>query len=184
MKFRKNGSYRSLVLFLALFAAAAAGFCQAQETLPFRINRISDRVIILMPGQYANPAVTTVIVTDEGLIRYPFTDGNYGPPEGLPPAVNSPTGVAHGYIAPDSSFLVFDASNRPGSQGGEGDLYVCFRNPDGTWGDAQNLGDEVNTPGTNFCPSLSPDGKYLFFAMYKDIYWVSTEVILRLKSER
>lgn len=35
--------------------------------------------------------------------------------------------------------------------------------------------------GTNFCPSISPDGKYLFYASYRDIYWVSTEVIHRLK---
>jgi hypothetical protein len=37
------------------------------------------------------------------------------------------------------------------------------------------------TPGTNFCPSLSPDGKYLFFCACRDIYWVSSEVIERLR---
>lgn len=119
-----------------------------------------------------------------GLIRYPFKGGEFGAPERLPSAINAPTSVAHGYIAPDGSFLLFDASNRPGGQGGEGDVYVSFRNPDGTWGEGQNLGDEVNSPGTNFVPSLSPNGKYLFFSMYRDIYWASAEVIHRLKPGR
>jgi glyoxylase-like metal-dependent hydrolase (beta-lactamase superfamily II) len=116
-----------------------------------------------------------------GLIRYPFEDKVYGSPERLPDAINAVSPVDHGFIAPDGSFLIFDASNRPGSQGGEGDLYVSFKNPDGSWGEAQNLGNDINTPGTDFCPSLSPDGKYLFFAAHRDIYWVSAEVIHRLK---
>ena len=64
-----------------------------------------------------------------------------------------------------------------------GDLFVAFRTADGDWGEAYNLGDTVNTPATNFCPSLSPDGKYLFFATYQDIYWVSADVIHRLQPE-
>lgn len=117
----------------------------------------------------------------EGIVRYPFLDGNYGPPEWLGGGVNVPKPGAHGFIAPDESFIVFDSYQRPGGQGGEGDLWVCFKNPDGTWGEAINLGDGVNTPATNFCPSLSPDGKYLFFSTYRDIYWVSAEAIERLR---
>ncbi|MCJ7580627.1 MAG: hypothetical protein MUP98_08840, partial [Candidatus Aminicenantes bacterium] len=144
------------------------------------------------PGMYVSSDQTgDLYMTDisgavqgGGLIRYPFKGGEFGAPERLPSAINAPTSVAHGYIAPDGSFLLFDASNRPGGQGGEGDVYVSFRNPDGTWGEGQNLGDEVNSPGTNFVPSLSPNGKYLFFSMYRDIYWASAEVIHRLKPGR
>ena len=117
----------------------------------------------------------------EGIVRYPFRDGAYGKPEWLGGGVNAPKPGAHGFIAPDESFMVFDSYNRPGGQGGEGDLWVSFRNADGGWGDAVNLGDEVNTPATNFCPSLSPDGKSLFYCTCRDIYWVSAEVIERLR---
>jgi glyoxylase-like metal-dependent hydrolase (beta-lactamase superfamily II) len=117
----------------------------------------------------------------EGIIRYPFKDGGHGEPEWLGGGVNAPKPGAHGFIAPDESFIVFDSYQRPGGQGGEGDLWVCFRNNDGSWGEALNLGDDVNTPATNFCPSLSPDGKYLFFSTCRDIYWVSAEVIGRLQ---
>ena len=91
--------------------------------------------------------------------------------------------TAHAFVAPDESYIVFDAG-RPGGQGGEGDLYVVFRNADGSWSDAVNLGDTINTPGTNFCPMISPDGKYLFYAAGRDIYWVSAEVIEKLKTEK
>jgi Tol biopolymer transport system component len=60
---------------------------------------------------------------------------------------------------------------------------VAFRNDNGSWGEAFNLGDNVNTPGTNFCPALSLDGKFLFFATNRDIYWVSAEVIDRHRPE-
>lgn len=116
-----------------------------------------------------------------GLVMHPRREGAFGPPVRMPAAVNEPTPVAHGFMAPDGGYVVFDTYFRPGGQGGEGDLYVSFKNPDGSWTEARNLGDEVNTPATNFCPSLSPDGKYLFFSTRRDIYWVSAEVIERLR---
>jgi glyoxylase-like metal-dependent hydrolase (beta-lactamase superfamily II)/Tol biopolymer transport system component len=119
-----------------------------------------------------------------GIIRYPFRDGALGQPEKLGGGVNSPKPGAHAFIAPDESFIVFDSYQRPGGQGGEGDLWVCFLNEDGTWGEALNLGDNVNTPATNFCPSISPDRKYLFYSTCRDIYWVSAEVIYRLRPSR
>ncbi len=120
-----------------------------------------------------------------GLVRYPLLpNGGYGAAQKLPGAVNEPVRAAHSFIAPDESYIVFDANSRPGGQGGEGDLYVVFRNGDGTWSDAVNLGDTINTAGTNFCPMVSPDGKYLFYSAGRDIYWVSSEVIHRLRPGR
>ena len=55
------------------------------------------------------------------------------------------------------------ASNRPGGFGVY-DLYISYRQPDGSWGQATNLGPEINALGTSTSwPQLSPDGKYLFF---------------------
>ena len=115
-----------------------------------------------------------------GIIKFVQQNGVYGAAEKAPKVVNEPGMTAHAFVAPDESFIVFDAG-RPGGQGGEGDLYVVFRNNDGSWSDAVNLGDTINTPGTNFCPMVSPDGKYLFYAASRDIYWVSIEAIHRLR---
>ena len=121
-------------------------------------------------------------VAGGGIIKYPLAERRlWSAGESSRAPSTSPAWAAHAFIAPDESYIVFDSDNRPGGQGGEGDLYVVFRNPDGSWSDAFNLGDTINTPGTNFCPMVSPDGKYLFYAASRDIYWVSAEVIHRLR---
>ena len=87
----------------------------------------------------------------------------------------------HAFIAPDESFVLLDARG-PDSLGGS-DLYVAFRRPDASWTPPQNLGAEVNSRFDETCPSLSADGKYLFFSRYdepdgiSDIYWITSTVI-------
>jgi hypothetical protein len=93
--------------------------------------------------------------------------------------VNTPAYEADVFVAADESYIVF-AANRPGGLG-SGDLYVSFRQQDGTWTPSKSLGDKINTDTDDFCPYVSPDGKYLFYASRGDVYWVSAEVILRLR---
>ena len=115
-------------------------------------------------------------------IVYPWVDGRYGVPRRLGGGVNSPVVADHVFIAPDESYILLD-STRPGGQGGEGDLYACFRMPDGSWSEATNLGDTANDPGTNFCPSVSPDGRYIFYTANRDIYWVSAKILEPLRAK-
>ena len=49
------------------------------------------------------------------------------------------------------------------TRGGE-DLYVLFRQSDGSWTEPRNLGRSINTPYQEMTPFLAPDGKTLFFA--------------------
>ncbi len=147
------------------------------------------------PGMYVSAArngnlymtdVAGVVGPDRPAVVYPWTGNGYGAPQRLGGGVNAPAVADHAYIAPDESYIIFDSPQRPGSQGGYGDLYICFRNPDGSWGEAVNFGNAVNGPATNFCPSVSPDGKYIFYGTYRDIYWVSAKVIddLRTKGDK
>jgi hypothetical protein len=99
--------------------------------------------------------------------------GEFVPSTKLSSAVNSTHYEADVFVSPDESYLIF-AANRPGGLG-SGDLHVSFRQPDGTWSTARSL--NINTDTDDFCPYVSPDGKYLFFASRGDIYWVSIEVI-------
>jgi hypothetical protein len=96
----------------------------------------------------------------------------------LPPESEYITGDF--YVSPDESYIVF-YSNLPGNLG-QGDLYVAFQKSDGSWTKPKNLGTAVNTPGYDFAPSISPDGKYLFFARdvgggQGDIYWISAAIV-------
>lgn len=123
---------------------------------------------------------------DLDLYRAPLVDGGYPEVENLGPVINSPAGDDLPYVAPDESYLVF-GSGREGSRGGR-DLYVSFRK-DGGWTEPLSLGPAINSDGFDNYPSVSPDGKYLFFTRRKawvtdedsDIYWVGAGVLDRLR---
>ena len=69
----------------------------------------------------------------------------------------------------------------------DNDIYVYFKEKDGTWTKPINLGSTVNTNFNETCPSITPDGKYLFFGRYNEegglsnFYWVSAEVINKVR---
>ena len=85
---------------------------------------------------------------------------------------NTSGGYAHPGIAPDGSYLLFDVD---GSQ-----LFVSFRRADGTWGDAIDLTEHGFDPMAGGA-YVSPDGKYLFFGLKDDIWWVDSRVIEELR---
>jgi Tol biopolymer transport system component len=74
--------------------------------------------------------------------------------------VNTDSTEYDAFVAPDESYLIF-ASSRPGGRG-DGDLYVSFRDG-GRWSEPVGLGDAINTPAREYCPAISPDGRYFFF---------------------
>ena len=66
------------------------------------------------------------------------------------------------FVSPDGQKLFF-ASNMPGTLGGY-DLFVAPIKKDGTLGTPKNLGENINTSLNENYPSLSKDGRTLFFA--------------------
>jgi outer membrane protein OmpA-like peptidoglycan-associated protein len=63
-------------------------------------------------------------------------------------------------FSPDGTELYF-ASNRPGGFGGI-DLYKATRLANSDFGNAVNLGPNINTPGNELFPRMTPDGKFFF----------------------
>lgn len=121
------------------------------------------------------------------IYRIKFPPGPRRNAEKLGNAINSNATELHPCVAPDERFIVF-YSSRPGHYGTEGgDLYISFKNNDGTWKQAVNLGEQFNKGhlSTSF-PRLSPDGKYFFFLKitsvpwYCEVYWVSVEALKNL----
>lgn len=80
---------------------------------------------------------------------------------------------AHPCIAPDGSYLLFDVD-------GGSYLFVSFRKADGSWGEAIDLTEHGFDPLAGGA-YISPDGKYLFFALNDDIWWVDANVIEELR---
>lgn len=87
----------------------------------------------------------------------------FGAPENLGPAVNS---LGFGDYSPELSLdglTLYFSSSRPGGLG-EGDLYVTTRaSTDDPWGPPQNLGANVNSSYFEGQPSISANGKTLYW---------------------
>ena len=114
------------------------------------------------------------------IYRSRLLGGGYQVPENLGPVINSEHYEGDVFVAPDESYLIIAISGREDSLGG-GDLYVSFHEPNGEWSILKNLGADVNSDKRDFCPMVSPDGKYLFFSSKRagdgDIFWVDARVI-------
>lgn len=114
-----------------------------------------------------------------------FVNGSFQKPEKLPKEINFSMGVAHPYISPDERYIIYDCQDliQVGSknQSLKIQLYINFRNKDGSWTNAKKMGNEINQSGSENCPYVSPDGKYLFFGRSGDIYWVDSKVIENLR---
>ena len=86
----------------------------------------------------------------------------------------------HAFIAPDESFVLIDGRRE---EMASSDIYVAFRNEDGGWTAPVGLGPEVNTEHDETCPTLSHDGRFIFFSRYNEesaisnIYWIGSGVI-------
>lgn len=112
-------------------------------------------------------------------------DGKRQAPKKMGPVVNTGKWTAHPFIAPDESYLIWDSEREGGY--GESDLYISFKQKDGSWGAAINFGDKINTEFEDTFGSVTPDGKYFFFhRTFKgvnkaDIFWVDAQFIETLR---
>ncbi|UCD62844.1 MAG: PD40 domain-containing protein [Candidatus Zixiibacteriota bacterium] len=123
---------------------------------------------------------------ENDLYRTKLVDGVMSVREKLGDSVNTASDEYNCCIAPDESYLVFTSLGWGEGFGG-GDLWICFRKPDGSWSRPKNMGGGINSGAHEYCPAVSPDGKYLFFASNingaDDIFWVDAAIVERLKSE-
>jgi Tol biopolymer transport system component len=138
---------------------------------------------------------TLYYMNAKGIVRSAFIEDRYMEPEPLGSEINSNNYEGPAYVAPDESYLIF-SSFRPGGYGSS-DLYISFREEDGTWSAPKNMGSKINSDGRDRLPFVSSDGKYLFFNSSRvsvlnikpisggagNVYWVDAKIIEELKSK-
>lgn len=105
--------------------------------------------------------------TSYPMISY-LKGGVWTRPEEIP-SLNSPaaklTNNSGFNLSPDGNFIFFSSSR----YGGLGSNDVWYSEKTGnSWSAPKNLLKPVNSPGSEGDPSLSPDGKQLFFVRYSD----------------
>ena len=76
------------------------------------------------------------------------------------------------YISPDESFIIFSIN-----ENGNSSLYYSYRNEKNAWTEPENLGNQINMTRQDFAPSLSADGKFIFYSNNGKLKWVSSDVL-------
>jgi outer membrane protein OmpA-like peptidoglycan-associated protein len=95
-------------------------------------------------------------------VSYRQPNGRWSDPENVGAPVNTTDDEQSPFIHPDGQTLYFMSNGHPGMGGF--DLYLSRRQPDGKWGEPQNLGYPINTEGNEGALSVSLDGKTAYFA--------------------
>lgn len=135
-------------------------------------------------------------------------EGGFLPAVPLPEPINNSGFQGDTYMAPDESFAI--VSTTPEGARGWSDLFISFRQADGSWGGLINLGAGVNSHLSENTPAITPDGRFLFFKSRRrlplpsgekrvgledvrrivnapgngsgDLYWVSTGILKALRN--
>lgn len=88
--------------------------------------------------------------------------GDFEEPQSISPFINSAYNEGAAAISGDGKTLVFTSCNRPDSRG-DCDLYYS-RRENGAWSKPVNMGPNVNSSWWDSQPTLSADGRTLYFA--------------------
>jgi hypothetical protein len=118
-------------------------------------------------------------------------DGGFEPAVPTGPPIDNEKGKGDTFVAPDESYLIFSSRDRGGY--GFGDLFVAYREPDGGWTEPRNMGPVINGPELEFCPIVSPDGRWFSFSRRygetwptttdAEIYWMDASIIEELRED-
>ncbi len=109
------------------------------------------------------------------------TGGKWGEPAAIQIGTDSVSVViAHPAISPDGESLYF-VSDREGGYGGK-DIWVSHKSGD-TWGEPENLGSAINTPGNEEFPYVRMDGT-LYFSSDTQIGYGGLDIFKATKNEK
>ena len=88
---------------------------------------------------------------------------SWSKPQNLGRPFNAREWDAQPSVSADGSTIYF-SSRRFGSVEGSEDIWVVYKNPDGTWGLPLNLGETINTNGSERSPFIAADNRTLYFS--------------------
>jgi len=145
-----------------------------------------------MPIMRLTASLKGTLVFDEwtsdgnGLLRYSrLVNGQPEAPKPFGEVINTGKWTAHPFIASDESYIIWDSEREGGY--GDSDMYISFRQPDGSWGAAINFGDKINTDGEDGGGYVTPDGKFLSYCPRcqppYDRMWVDAKIIETLRPQ-
>ena len=94
------------------------------------------------------------------------------------PTIN--TAAEEFHFSQDTDGMVYFTSSRPGGYGGM-DIWGAMQLAENSWGEAHNLGPQINTAGADMCPAIPPGGATMTWFSSRpdnnlgamDIFWTN-----------
>ena len=114
-------------------------------------------------------------------VSYKTRTGNWTKAENLGTVINTEAWESAPSISPDNKDLYF-SSNRSGSYGKK-DIWVSHRQPNGKWGNPENMGPAINTDGDDACPFIHADNQTIYFNSNGHMGYGMTDLFLSRKGE-
>lgn len=144
------------------FARKVNGEWQTPENINPQILSDGDMVPAALSANGDELYLIKTSDTNKDIYFSRFTDGKWTIAKPLNKNINTIRDEVSASISADGKTLYF-ASNRKESRGGY-DLFKSLKNANGEWGKAESLGKTINTREDEMSPSISPDGKNLYFS--------------------
>jgi len=116
------------------------------------------------------------------IARSQYANGVYLPRVILPTPINNPTTPqtwGDPFVPADESYMLIKSKMAGGY--GQHDIYISYRKTNGGWTNPKNLGNKINTEYDETTGDITPDGKYMTYGSNKDLHWVKTTFIEKLK---
>ncbi|NPD47990.1 MULTISPECIES: PD40 domain-containing protein [unclassified Lentimicrobium] len=110
----------------------------------------------------------------DGIVRFEHSGGSYSKAKSLQANIKG----AHVFIASDESYLMFDKR----VQGKSSDIFITFLKSDKTWTSPVPL-DKINTIAKENQPTVTSDGKYIFFTRNNKIFWMKADFINEMQKK-
>ena len=164
------------------FAARAVGNPMPfdPKPMPEAVNSPGAEYLPTISPDGSTMIYTKVVRGQEDFYLSNFDGENWSPAvpiEGL----NSIENEGAQTVTADGNYIVFTACNRPGGLG-SCDLWFSER-IDGEWTPPANLGPNINTRGWDSQPSISADGKWLYFASKRKDGFGGSDLYIALRRE-
>ena len=131
-------------------------------------KRISDEINLngyTMPVSLSYDGTVLLMVHDDkdngNIYMSEFKNGKWSNAKKLNKNINSRKWESHAFLSKNSDKLYFTSQRKGGT--GDLDLYVSELTDEGEWGEAKNLGENINTGFHEEMPFLVDNGKQLYF---------------------
>ncbi len=150
----------------------------------------NDDVFIFTEKTFDNKKSTMKAHYTENLYYSLGDDGFWNEAEPFPKPIQSNCNEGSACLSPDGSTLYFsrcmviDYSKDCADCMGSCDLYVAKKQEDGTWGNVENLGPNVNSVAWDSHPAISRSGDTLYFASGRSGGFGLTDIYFTYKDVR